>query len=63
MTDLEYFIKMIENYRNDLTDRRNRRESYKFIESNDKGYVNAMNEVIPELYRILEDIKMKIRKG
>ena len=61
ITDLEYFIKEIEDYRNGLSDRRNRRESYKFIESNDRGYINAMGEVIIELYKILENIKIKIK--
>ena len=57
MTDLEYFIKLIDNYRDELADRRNKREQYQFIESNDKGYINAITEVIVDLHRIIEKYK------
>lgn len=60
MTDLEYFIKKIDKYRDDLADRRGRRERYEFVELNDKGYINAITEVILDLYYVLEDIKKKI---
>ncbi len=63
MTDIEYFIKKIEDYRDDLADRRERKERYKFIELNDKGYINAMTEVILDLYYILENIKDKVKIG
>lgn len=60
MTDLEYFIKKIDDYRDELADRRNRKEHYQFIELNDKGYINAITEVILDLHYILEKIKNKV---
>ena len=57
MTDLEYFIKLIDDYRDELADRRNRKEHYQFIELNDKGYMNAMTEVIVDLVGIIEKCK------
>jgi len=60
MTDLEYFIKKIDDYRDELADRRGRKEKYQFIELNDKGYINAMTEVILDLHYILENIKNKL---
>ena len=61
MTDLEYFIKKIDDYRDDLADRRSRREKHPFVEPNDKGYINAIDEVILDLYYILESIRNKIK--
>lgn len=61
MTDLEYFIKKIDDYRDDLADRRSRREKYPFVELNDEGYINAMTEVILDLYYMIESIRNKIK--
>ena len=60
MTDLEYFIKLIDDYRDELADRRDRKEHYRFIELNDKGYINAMTEVIVDLHEIMEKCKKMV---
>lgn len=57
MTDLEYFIKLINNYRDDLAGRRGRIERHSFIAASDLGYMNAITEVIVDLLEITEQCK------
>jgi hypothetical protein len=48
----EKYLDRIEKYRDELTQRRGLRENSQFLELNDKGYINALSEVIKELYDI-----------
>ena len=54
----EVFIDRIEKYRDELAERRERKTKYHYIELNDKGYINAINEVIRDLFDIQEEWRM-----
>ena len=53
----EDFIKLIDDYRDELADRRDKKDRYQFIELNDIGYINAMTEVIVDLGKMIKTIK------
>lgn len=59
MTDLEYFIEIINNYRDELADRRGRIEKHKYIGLTDRGYINAMDDIISDLFYLTEKLKVK----
>ena len=54
----EVFINRIEKYRDELVERRERKNKYTFIEPSDKGYINAISEVVRDLFDIQEEWRM-----
>jgi hypothetical protein len=51
-------IKLIDDYRDKLADRRSLIEKHQYVSTIEIGYANAMTDVISELHEIIEKIKL-----